>query len=78
MKKNTIQNRRIKDDMHYTKGIENKNYGIEEKRFTNCKKDRMEKKYKKKQKNSKAGSNGLLGFGHRNILSVFKTVEFPI
>lgn len=38
--------------MHYTKGIENKNDGIEAKKiFPNCKKDRMEKntkKYKKK------------------------------
>ena len=50
MKKNIIQNRRIKDDMHCTKGIENKNDGIEEKRFTNCKKDRMEKNMKKSKK----------------------------
>ena len=28
MKKNIIQNRRIEDDMHYTKGIENKNDGL--------------------------------------------------
>ena len=30
--------------MHNTKEIENKNDGIEEKIFTNCKKHRMEKK----------------------------------
>ena len=36
--------------MHCTKGIENKNDGIEEKRFTNCKKDRMEKNMKKSKK----------------------------
>ena len=43
MKENIIQNRRIKYDMHNTKEIENKNDGIEEKIFTNSKKDRMEK-----------------------------------
>ena len=36
--------------MHNTKEIENKNDGIEEKIFTNCKKDRMEKKVQKKKK----------------------------
>ena len=49
MKKNIIQNRWIEDDMHNTKKIENKNDGIEEKIFTNCKKGRMEKN---KQKNT--------------------------
>ena len=34
--------------MHNTKEIENKNDGIEEKIFTNCKKDRMEKTNKQK------------------------------
>ena len=48
MKENIIQNRRIKYDMHNTKEIENKNDGIEEKIFTNSKKDRMEKKVQKK------------------------------
>ena len=56
--------------MHNTKKIENKNDGIEEKIFTNCKKDRMEKKQTKKNTiNLKAGSNGLLGFDHRNVLT---------
>ena len=56
--------------MHNTKEIENKNDGIEEKIFTNCKKDRMEKKKTKKHIiNLKAGSNGLLGFDHRNVLT---------
>ena len=53
MKENIIQNRRIKYDMHNTKEIENKNDGIEEKIFTNWKKDRMEKKYKKTHTNTK-------------------------
>ena len=39
--------------MHNTKKIENKNDGIEEKIFTNCKKDRMEKKYKKTHTHTK-------------------------
>ena len=53
VKENIIQNRRIKYDMHNTKEIENKNDGIDEKIFTNCKKDRMEKKYKKTHTNTK-------------------------
>ena len=58
--------------MHNTKEIENKNDEIQEKIFTNCKNDGIEKKKYQKtntQKNSKAGSNGLLGFDHRNVLS---------
>ena len=59
-----------KGDMHNTKKIENKNDGIEEKIFTNSKKDRMEKKVQKKKHTQKlkAGSNVLLGFDHRNVL----------
>lgn len=56
--------------MHNTKEIENKNDGIEEKIFTNCKKDRMEKSTKNPTHTQKlkAGSIGLLGFDHRNVL----------
>ena len=42
-----------KGDMHNTKKIENKNDGIEEKIFTNSKKDRMEKKVQKKHTHTK-------------------------
>ena len=41
--------------MHNTKKIENKNDGIEEKIFTNCKKDRMEKQTNKKTHNKLEG-----------------------
>ena len=69
MKKNIIQNRRITDDMHYTKEIENKNDGLID--------------WKRNKKSSKAELkllffNGILGFPYRNVLGVIETFEFPI
>ena len=48
--------------MHNTKKIENKNDGIEEKIFTNCKKDRMEKTNKKTHNKLEGWVQWALGF----------------
>ena len=70
--------------MHNTKEIENKNDGIEEKIFTNCKKDRMEKKVQKNPHTHKSWRLGPMGFwvliiatSSPGVLKLF-SIEFPI
>ena len=70
--------------MHNTKEIENKNDEIQEKIFTNCKNDGIEKKNTKKQTHKKTRRLGPMGFwvliiatSSAGVLKLF-SIEFPI